>query len=109
LKVFKYRALLTLDPPASGSAARQHASGTHSLMIHVGHVGSQTCDKYFPAFITFDAESPLSQGERLVVTVTVTDDDAPLYLAPGQSFTVWGDCAGHGLISRRVFTDGEPS
>lgn len=107
--VFKFRALLTLDPPAAGSRARQYASGTHSLMVHIGHVCGQPCDKYLPAVITRDAEEPLLQGQRAVVTVTVTDDDALLYLAPGQPFTIWGGCGGHGLVSRRVFTDGEPS
>jgi hypothetical protein len=109
VKTFKFRALLTLDPPGPGRQARQYPSGTHSLMIHVGHVGKVPCDKYFPAVIVRDAEEPLSQGESAVVTVTVVDEDADLYLDAGQTFTIWGGCGGHGRISRRVFTDSEPS
>lgn len=109
MRVFKFRALLTLDPPVPGQAAREYPSGTHALMIHVGHVGSQPCDRCLPAVITRDAGEPLCQGERAVVTLAVADDDALVYLAPGQPFTTWGNCTGHGLISRRVFTDGEPS
>ncbi|HET9899119.1 MAG TPA: hypothetical protein VFQ44_29695 [Streptosporangiaceae bacterium] len=109
MRVFKFRALLTLDPPAPGEDARQYPSGTHSLMIHVQHVGDLPCDKCLPATISCDVAQPVLQGERRVVTLAVADDDALVYLAPGQAFTTWGACAGHGLISRRVFTDGEPS
>jgi hypothetical protein len=43
------------------------------------------------------------------VTITVTDDQAPAYFGPGQPFTLWGECAGHGVVCRRVFTDFGPS
>lgn len=109
MRVFKFRALLTLDPPAPGQDARQYPSGTHALMIHVRHVGDLPCDRCLPAMISGAGGQPLLQGERSVVTLAVADDDALVYLPPGQSFTTFGDCGGHGLISRRVFTDGEPS
>jgi hypothetical protein len=107
--VFRFRALLTLDPPAPGSEALRYPGGTHSLLVHVGRLGELTCDKYFPAVIALDADESLIQGERAVVTVKVTGPDAPRYLSIGQPFTIWGDCAGHGVISRRVLFDGEPS
>ena len=108
MKTFKFRALLTLDPPRADRPARQYPSGTHSLMVHIGKVGTLPCDKYFPAVIARDAEQPLLQGQRAVVTVTVFDDDAALYFGSGQTFTIWGGCGGHGVISRRVFSDNEP-
>ena len=109
MHTFRFRALLTLDPPAPGHCAERYPSGTHALMIHVHQHAGLPCDKYLSAEISLDGEQPLVQGEQAVVTVKVTDDDAPSYLAIGQPFTVWGGCAGHGIVSRRVFTTGQPS
>ncbi len=109
MKQFKFRALVTLDPPAPGRDGRQYPSGTHALMIHACQIDDFSRDKYFPTVIACDAEQPLQPGERMVVTVTVADDDALLYLGAGQQFTLWGASGGHGVISRRVFTDGQPS
>jgi len=109
MRQFKFRALLTLDAPAPGRQVRQYPSGTHALMIHAWQIGDLSHDKYFPAMILRDTEEPLQQGERAVVTVTVDGDDALSYLDAGQKFTIWGGCGGHGVISRRVFTDGAPS
>jgi len=106
---FKFRALVTLDPPAPDADVRQFASGTHNLMIHACQLGDLSHDKYFPTVIACDAEHPLQQGERAVVTFTVEGDDALEYLGAGQQFTIFGACAGHGVISRREFTDGQPS
>jgi hypothetical protein len=61
-----------------------------------------------PATISTDDLLPLQAGDHVVVTITVTDDDAPAYLGPGQSFTLWGGGTGHGIISRRVFADSGP-
>ncbi len=109
MRQFKFRALVTLDPPAPGREVRQYPSETHNLMIHAWRIGDLSCDKYFPTVIACDADSPLQQGERAVVTVTVAGDDALQYLGTGQPFTIWGASAGHGVISRREFTDGQPS
>ena len=81
MRVFKFRALLTLDAPEAGQDARQYPSGTHALLIHVHHVGDRPCDKCLPAVISRDTGMPLLQGERSVVTLTVADDDALAYLA----------------------------
>lgn len=109
MRQFKFRALVTLDPPAPGRDVRQYPSGTRSLMVHACRIGDLSSDKYFPTVISCDTEHPLQQGERAVVTVTVAGDDALLYLEAGQPFTIWGASGGHGVISRREFTDGEPS
>ena len=106
MKLFKYRALVTLDP---GRTGHDYPSGTHSLVVHASRLDDRSRDKYFPAVIATDGELPLHEGERTVVTMTVADDDAPQFLAAGQAFTIWGETEGHGVVSRRVFTDGEPS
>ena len=109
MKQFKFRALVTLDPSAPGRDGRQYPSGTHALMVHARQLDDLSHDKCFPTVIACDAEEPLQPGERMVVTVTVAGDDALQYLAAGQQFTLWGASGGHGVISRRVFTDGQPS
>ncbi|HYK33027.1 MAG TPA: hypothetical protein VEV63_13750 [Streptosporangiaceae bacterium] len=109
MRHFKFRALVTLDPPAPNADVRRFPTGTHNLMIHAWRMDDLSSDKYFPTVIACDAEHPLEQGERAVVTFTVEDDDALQYLAPGQPFTIFGGSRGHGVISRREFTDGQPS
>jgi hypothetical protein len=104
MRQIKYRALVTLDPPARGAPSRQYPSGTHALMIHAERIGQPSCDKYFPAAVYPDDELPLKPGEQRLVTIAVTGDDAPSYLAAGQPFTIWGGGSGHGIISRRLFT-----
>lgn len=78
-------------------------------MVHARRVGQPSCDKYFPATIAEERGLPLRSGKSTVVTITVADDEAPAYFSPGQAFTLWGDCGGHGVVSRRVFTDFGPS
>jgi hypothetical protein len=109
MRHFKFRALVTLDPPAPGRNVRRFASGTHNLMIHAQRMDHVSGDKYFPAVLACDTDHPLRQGEQAVVTFTVAGDDALQYLGAGQPFTIWGASGGHGVISRREFTDGQPS
>ena len=106
---FRFRALVTLDPPAAGSPGRRYPSGTRALMVHARRISGPASDKYFPATISRDEERPLQPGEQAVVTITVTGGDAPAYLASGQPFTLWGASTGHGVVSRRVFTNHGPS
>lgn len=109
MKQFRFRALVTVEAPARGGSERQYPSGTRSLMVHAWRIGQPSWDKYFPAAICRDDGLPLRPGERAIVTITVTGDDAPEYLGYGQPFTLWGAGAGHGIISRRVFTAFGPS
>jgi hypothetical protein len=109
MRQFRFRALVALDPPAPGTPGTEYPSGTHKLMVHARCISQPGCDRYFPAEISRDDEQPLQPGEQAVVTITVTDDDAPLYLAAGKPFTLWGTGNGHGIITRRVFTASGPS
>jgi hypothetical protein len=109
VKPFRFRAWVTLDPPVGKRAGRQYPSGTHSLMVHARQTGQPSSDKYFPATITEQNGLPLEPGKRTIVTITVVDDQAPAYFSPGQAFTLWGECGGYGVVSRRVFTDFGPS
>ena len=106
MKRFRYRALVEFDQGASGGPGRQYPSGTRALMVHARRIGEPSGHKYFPATIVLDGQPP--PGEHVVVPITVTDDDAPSYFAPGQPFTIWGDAAGRGIISRRLLADPDP-
>jgi hypothetical protein len=108
MKRFRYRALVELDQPKHGAPGREYPSGSRALMVHARRIGQPSAHKYFPATIIQDNRQPLQEGEHVVVTITVTDDDAPSYLAAGQHFTIWGGSTGRGIISRRVFTDSGP-
>jgi hypothetical protein len=109
VKPFRFRALVTLDPPMRKGSRRQYASGTRSLMVHARRTGHPACDKYFPATIAEENGLPIQPGKRTVVTITVVDDQAPAYFGPGQAFTLWGESGGYGVVTRRVFTDYGPS
>jgi hypothetical protein len=102
---YMYRALVELDPPACGGRSRQ---GTRAFMIQVRHIGQPSAQKSMHATISSEDQLPLRPGDRVVVTITVTDDDAPAYLCPGQSFTLSGRITGHGIVSRQVLTDPGP-
>jgi len=109
MKRFRYRALVELDTPVSGSRSEGCPGETRVLMVHARHLDQPWVHKYMSATISSDDRLPLRPGDHLVVTITVTDDDAPSFLGPGQSFTLWGGGTGHGIITRRVFTDSGPS
>ena len=111
VSLFRYRALVTLDPPRPGQdeTDAQFPSGTHKLMVHAWRAGKPPHDKYFAAEIWPDEDSPLRPGVRAIVTITVTDDDAPDYLGPGRMFSLWGGGTGRGIVSRRVFSNASPS
>jgi hypothetical protein len=114
VRQFRFRALITLDPAAPRPAtlhppARQYPNHTHALMIQAHDLRTGYI-RYFPAELCSDSEQPLHPGDRAVVTITVTDDEASAFFGAGQRFTLWsGGDVGHGTISRRVFTDNSPS
>jgi hypothetical protein len=105
VKPFRFRALVTLDPPTTKRAGGRYGSGIRSLVVHARRTGEPACDRYFPAVIAAEDGLPLRPGNRTVVTITVTDDDAPAYFSPGQAFTLWGECGGYGVVSRRLLND----
>jgi hypothetical protein len=109
LSQFRFRALVTLDAPRDDTAARQYPSGTHALLVQARHLSKPAYRRFFPAEISRDEQQPLKPGDHAVVTITLSDDAAGAYFAPGQHFTVWnGSDVGHGVISRRVFTTSGP-
>lgn len=108
MKRFRYRALVEFDQPAPGGPGRQYPGGTRALMVRARRIGEPSGHKYFPATIVLDGQQPPQPGEHVVVTITVTDDDAPSYFAPGQAFTIWGGSTGRGIVSRRLLTDPGP-
>ena len=105
---YRFRAVLTLDAPLN-SRRSNYESGTRHLLVHAWRLDEPLLGKYLPAMILSDGGEPLEPGASQVATIAVTDDEALLYLAPGQPFTLWGTGAGRGIISRRVFTDQGPS
>ncbi len=113
MKQFRFRALVTLESwslAGRGQDSRRlDPSATHALMIHAWRADLPSCSKSFPAAISRDDGRPLAPGRGQVVTIAVADDEVPLFLAPGRPFTIWGRGSGHGIISRRVFTDSGPS
>lgn len=109
MRLFKFRALVDIDPAEASAPGRAFHSGTRALTVHAHRIGQPGCDKYIPAMLTWDDQRDLQPGDHAVVTITVVDQEAPEFLAAGQPFTLWGGGTGHGIISRQVFTDGTPS
>jgi hypothetical protein len=114
LRQFRFRALITLDPAGPRSSplhppAQQYPNHTHALVVlaHPLH-GADRC-RYFPAETCWDGGEPLHPGDHAVVTLTVNDDEAGEFLGTGQQFVLWsGGDVGHGVVSRRVFSEGGP-
>ena len=110
MKQFMFRALVTLDAGASSASAMQYPSGTHSVMVHAYATGQPALHRYFPAVFSRDDDKPLTPGDHALVTITLSDDEAGQYFAPGRQFTMWdGHDIGRGVISRRVFASSGPS
>ncbi len=116
----RFRAAITLNPAAAPGEPRppsrhcldraRYLNPTRALMIEIRPLRNAGSVRHFPAEICWDSEEPLRPGDHAVVTITVTDDEAGDYFAAGQPFTLWsGGEAGHGVISRRVYTDHAPS
>lgn len=78
-------------------------------MVRACHLGKPMYHKLFRAEISRDEQQPLKPGDHAVVTITLCDDAAAAFFAPGQHFTMWnGSDVGHGVISRRIFTTSGP-
>lgn len=105
---FRFRAVISLDPPPAKLGEPSYQSGMHHL-LHAWRLDEPVRGKYLAAMIFSDDGMPLIPGHREIATIAVTDDEALSYLAAGQTFTLWGSSTGRGVISRRVFTDQGPS
>lgn len=109
MKQYRFRAVITLEPASADGKRGRYESGTRHLLVHAWRLDEPLLGKFLPAMILCDSGQPLEGGKNQVATIAVTDDDALAYLAPGQPFTLWGQGTGHGVISRRIFTDQSPS
>jgi hypothetical protein len=88
----------------------QYFNPTRALMLRTESREKPGVYRSFSAELSWDEDGPLRPGDRHVVTVTLTDDDAMVFFCAGQRFTLWsGVEVGHGTISRRVFTVYGPS
>jgi hypothetical protein len=136
MRQVRYRAVIALDPALPGTPRHipvtrhpfpvipypnsrvpepalpegVYLSHTHELMLRSESRLKPGAYRTFSAELCWDdEENPLHPGDRHVVTVTLTDDDAPGYFGAGQPFTLWsGRDVGHGTISRRVFSEHGP-
>jgi hypothetical protein len=96
-------------PVPVDDAGGQYLNRTHELMLRAESREKPGVYRSFSAELCWDEDVPLHPGERHVVTVTLTDDDAPMFFFAGQRFTLWsGAEVGHGTISRRVFSEHGP-
>jgi hypothetical protein len=101
---YRFKAVISLDL-AARMPVTQAAAETHSVMVHASRPDLPGSDRYFPAVIVRDDEQLLSPGDsRVVVTISVPDDEASEFFSAGRSFALWnGRDVGHGTVSRRVF------
>jgi hypothetical protein len=110
MKTFRFRALVTLGRAAHDSQGRDYPSGTRAVMVRASSLARPWHWKCFEAAIERGDEPFLHHDDREVVTITLTDDDAREFIAPGQHFILWnGHDIGTGVVSRQVFTTGSPS
>jgi len=110
VRLYKFRALISLDGGKSAGPIREYPSGTHALMVRCRRLGAPGLLRYFPAAIYRADDGPLSPGDKqVVVTIEIADDQACEFLGPGQPITLWsGSDIGHGVVSRRVFFTSMP-
>lgn len=115
MRQLRFRALITLDPAGMHPGTPLHrpadayANHTRALMVRAHSPRPPAAIRMFPAEICWDDDGPLHPGDRAEVTVTVTGDDAPAFFDAGCRFALWsGGDIGHGVVSRRVFTEHGP-
>ena len=115
MSTYRFRAWLTLAddahprPYSSRHSEDEAPSNVERLLVHAWLPGEPMTQKFFPSVISSDDGQPLTAGRRTLVTLALTDEAAPAYLAAGRPFTVTGHHNGRGIVSRRVFTDFGPS
>lgn len=106
---FVFRALIALDATGPGRGPWYYSSPTCALKLRAAQLSPPTRDRLFPAEVRWTDQQPLRPGDRVVVTITVADDDAGMFFAAGQRFTLWDDRdIGHGTVSRQILTGPPP-
>lgn len=106
---FSFRALIALDATGPGCGPWCYSTPTRALKLRAAPLRPPARHRLFPAEVRWADQQPLRPGDRVVVTITVADDDAEMFFAAGQRFTLWdGQDIGHGTISRQIFTGPPP-
>ncbi|MGH3157733.1 MAG: hypothetical protein ACRDNF_14305 [Streptosporangiaceae bacterium] len=100
MRRFKYQALITPKPPEVGRAALPGPACRVVIRARHHETGHS---RLFPALVS-TSEDTQPANREILASLVVTGDDAPDWLAPGDSFTVWREGpAGDGVITRRLF------
>jgi hypothetical protein len=104
-----FRALVVLDQ-VGVDTSRGYLNHTRALMVEAHCPGPPGSVRYFPAQLCWDSDEPLRPGDRAVVTITMTDDDAGTFFHADHNIRLWsGRVVGHGTISRKVYSEYTPS
>jgi hypothetical protein len=116
MRQIRFRALISLDRSQEHPSTLLHASAeaypshTRALMVRARSPREPSTTSIFASEICWDDDQPMHPGDSRVATVTVTGQDAPAFFEAGCRFTLWsGSDVGHGIVSRRVYTQYGPS
>ncbi|WP_188195937.1 hypothetical protein [Nonomuraea sp. SYSU D8015] len=100
MKPILFRALLTLDPsayPATGTS--------ETIRTGVIRVPDERERQFHALVATADNEPFRPEEHSREVSISISDEAAPDYLATGVGFELWTSHRriGHGVITRRAF------
>ena len=100
MKRYKFQALVTLDPSATGAAVR---AGQPRRMVVRG--SRQPPAASSSALVAPASEhSPRAGDDHVIMTVTLACADPSEYFGIGDHFALWlGGDIGHGVVTRRLF------
>lgn len=104
MKHYKFQALVTLHP-ADGGGPSLTLDTAPRHMVLLGRNDESGRSQFFSALVNCDDDRMFPLGNpRLQVTLRVTGDDVPDYLAIGSHFNLWlGGDVGEGIVTRRLF------
>ncbi len=102
--MYKFQALLSLDPPGRPGSVRLPPGQTRRIVLRGQHHqthGSQV----FSALATNNGEgSPWIDDHHLIVSIVLYGNDFREYLDIGDRFALWlGDGTCRGIVTRRLF------
>lgn len=99
---YRFRALVTPNPAARKSPARDLPGRTGALRVHARLIQPfYSCD-YFPAVISQDEELLRQPAGHAAVTIALADGEAEAFFAAGQCFTIWAD----GIVDHTIRAEG---
>jgi hypothetical protein len=102
MKRYKFQALVTLDPLATGAAIR---AGQPQRMVVRGENHETHGRQLFSALVAPASEhSPRAGDDHVIMTVTLACADPSEYFGIGDHFALWlGGDIGRGVVTRRLF------